>query len=79
VRKRGLIAFVSGCVSYCTTFTIASHLQQGGAGVAPAVPVCISIGQQGIFKNSENGEPLAMVNKPTLKNLQMGATVLSKW
>jgi hypothetical protein len=63
---------------------IARHLQSPatcsrGGGVAPSVRVCISIGQQGIFKNSENGEPLVYGQQTTLKNLQMGATVLSKW
>ena len=88
VRECGLFALQRYCISVllawrvsCTRLTLASAmpllcyrqpLAAGGAGVAPSVPVCISIGQQGIFKNSENGEPLVCGQQATLKNLQIG-------
>jgi hypothetical protein len=77
VRRRGLFALQRYCISVllawrvsCTRLTLApatallcnrQPLATGGAGVAPSVPVCISIGQQGIFKNSENGYPRRVV------------------
>jgi hypothetical protein len=74
-RLRQLIA----CVSHDIALQLPATCSRGGAGVAPSGRVCISIGQQGIFKNSENGELFVYGQQATLKNLQMGAIVLSKW